>query len=94
MMINTVSKIVRNGQITIPSRIRKNLHLQDGDLMRFDVKHHQLVITPVSIVDKDQRYYFSQKWQKAIRKSEQEIKKGKFKTYRSVEELKTDLIND
>ena len=94
MTINSVSKIVRNGQITIPSRIRKDMHLKDGDLVRFDVKSYRLVMTPVSIVDKSQEYYFSQKWQKAIKKSGREIAKGKFTTYRSAEELKNDLVND
>ena len=92
-MIKAISKVVRNGQLTIPSKIRKVLHIKDGDLVRFDIKDQQLVITPVSIVDKDQTYFFSEKWQTAIKESEKDIQEGKYSKYRSAEELRKDIEN-
>ena len=92
-MIKPISKIVRNGQLTIPAKIRKVLHIKDGDLVSFDVLNNQLVITPVSIVSKDQTYFFSEKWQKAIQESEKAIQEGQYSTYHSAEELKKDIEN-
>ena len=88
------SKVVRNGQLTIPAKIRKTLHIQDGDMVRFDVQNNQLIVTPVSIIDKDQNYFFSEKWQKAIKTSEKAIKTGKYSAYSSVKDLQKDIEND
>ena len=90
-MLRAVSKVVRNGQLTIPSKIRKVLHIKDNDLIRFDVTDNKIVITPVSIVNKDQVYFFTEKWQKVIKKAEGAIKKGKYSVYHSGKELKKDV---
>jgi AbrB family looped-hinge helix DNA binding protein len=93
-MIMPVSKMVRNGQLTIPAKIRKTLHIQDGDLVRFDVHNNQLIVTPVSIIDKDQAYFFSEKWQKAVKTSEKAVREGKYASYSSAKDLKKDIGND
>ncbi len=93
-MIMAISKMVRNGQLTIPAKIRKTLHIQDGDLVRFDVQNNQMIVTPVSIIDKDQGYFFTAKWQKAVKASEKAIREGKCSTYSSAKEFKKDVGND
>ena len=90
-MLKIVSKIARNGQLTIPSRIRNILHIKDGDLVRFDIKNAQLLVTPVSIVNKDQAYFFTKEWKESVKKSEESIKKGKYSVYHSAEELRKDI---
>jgi len=89
-----ISKVVRNGQVTIPSPIRKSLHIQDGDFVRLDVKNNQLIITPVSVINKDQSYFFTEKWQKAIHASEKAIHKGEHSVYHSAKELREDIEHD
>ena len=93
-MIMAISKVVRNGQLTIPAKIRKTLHIHDGDIVRFDVQNNQLIVTPVSIIDKDQGYFFTKKWQKAVKTSEKAIREGKYSAYSSAKELKKDIEND
>jgi AbrB family looped-hinge helix DNA binding protein len=93
-MENILSKVVRNYQITIPSKVRKVLNIKEGDLIKFELRDSEVVLIPVSIVKKEQAYFFTKKWQKAIKKSEEEIKKGKFSVYRSSKELEKELEND
>lgn len=93
-MIKAIGKIVRNGQLTVPTQIRKILHIKDGDFVRFDVKDTHLIMTPVSVVDKDQSYFFSEKWQKAVKESEEAIQKGRFVKYNSAQKLKKDIVDD
>jgi AbrB family looped-hinge helix DNA binding protein len=93
-MIMAISKVVRNGQLTIPAKIRKTLHIQDGDVVRFDVQNNQLIVTPVSIIDKDQAYFFTEKWQKAVKTSEKAILEGKHSVYSSAKKLKKNIEND
>ena len=93
-MLEVVSKVARNGQFTIPSKIRKILHIKEGDLLRFEIKDNQIIVIPVSVVNRDQAYFFTKKWQKSIQQSEKAIEKGEYSTYHSAEELKKDIEND
>ena len=93
-MTEFIGKVNRNGQFTLPSKIRKILHIKEGDLFRFEIKDNKIILTPVSVVDKSQVYFFSKKWQKSIQESEKDIKKGKYSVYHSAEELKKDIENE
>jgi len=42
-----VSKIGRRGQIAIPSKIRQELDLQEGDRIAFIAKGNEIVIQPL-----------------------------------------------
>ncbi len=90
-MSTTITKIARHYQVTIPSEIRRNCALKEGDLVNFEIRNGEIVINPICIVKKDQAYFYSNKWQKAIKKSEKEIKAGRYKTYRNSQELKKDI---
>jgi len=89
-MSTTVSKIARHYQVTIPHSIRKISGLKEGELVNFVVRGGEIIMTPVCIVKKDQAYFFSEKWQKAIKNSEEELKKGQYKVYTAGKELEKD----
>ncbi|MBI5418364.1 AbrB/MazE/SpoVT family DNA-binding domain-containing protein [Candidatus Poribacteria bacterium] len=86
-MSNTISKIARHYQVTIPRSIRKISGLKEGELINFEVRDGEIVITPVCVVKKDQSYFFNEKWQKTINNSEEEIIKGNYKVYHNSKEL-------
>ena len=86
-----VSKIARHYQVTIPRIIREISGLKEGELVNFEVRNGEIIITPVCVVKKEQAYFFSPKWQKAVKKSEEELKKGHYKVYRSGKGLEKDI---
>jgi len=86
-----MAKIVRNGQLTIPARIRKILHLHDGDLVKFALEDNHLVITPVTVIDKGQEYFYTKEVQEEVKKSEALVKKGRVKKYTSADSIIKDL---
>lgn len=45
------SKITSKGQATIPAEIREALHLKAGDVLLFEVKNHQAVISKAEPFD-------------------------------------------
>jgi len=45
----------------------------------------------VGLIDPEQSWWWTEKWQKEERKSEQEIRKGKFKEFSSIDNLIKDL---
>jgi len=93
-MLETIGRIARNGHLTIPSKIRKILNIQDGDIVRFSVEDNKIVIAPGVIVDKNQVYFFSERCQKEIRGSEKEFKEGKYSSYTSIKDLKKAVDSD
>ncbi len=42
-----LSKIGRRGQISIPSKIRQELHLQEGDRLAFVCRGDEVVLQPI-----------------------------------------------
>ena len=90
-MKEIVKEIARNGHFTIPKEIRKSLGIKDGDFVRLTIRNGQIVVTPLILVDKDQKYFFSTECQKEIKEAEEAFEKGNFSTYKSVEGLKKDI---
>ncbi|MCK4244594.1 MAG: AbrB/MazE/SpoVT family DNA-binding domain-containing protein [Candidatus Omnitrophica bacterium] len=87
----TVAKITRHYQVVIPKEVREKSGLKEGDLVSFQEKDGEIIMNPVRVVRKDQTYFWSKRWQESIKKSEEEIKKGDYKIYRSGKELKKDV---
>lgn len=87
----SLSKVTRHGQITLPAAVRKELDIEEGDLVEIEVVDDRAVVTPKKLVDKSQVYFWTEEWQKGEAEAEADIKAGRVKTYDSVEELLEDL---
>ena len=89
--MTTLSRVTRHGQITLPAAVRKELDIQEGDLVEIEVVDDRAVVTPKKLVDKSQAYFWTEKWQKGEAEAEADIKAGRVKAFDSVEELLKDL---
>jgi len=85
------SKLTRNGQITIPASVRKELGVEEGDLVEIEVVDEKAVLIPKRLVDKNQAYFWTEKWQDAEKEADEDIRAGRVKGFDSVEELTKDL---
>jgi AbrB family looped-hinge helix DNA binding protein len=85
------SKVTRHGQITLPASIRKQLGIEEGDLVEIRIEDEKAVLLPKKLVDKSQAYFWTSKWQKGEQEADEDIKAGRTKTFNSVEELLEDL---
>jgi len=86
-----VVKVARNYQITVPREIREKCNLKEGDLVNFEIRDSEIVLNPVCVVKKEQAFFFKPGWQHMVGKSEEEIKKGRCKTYRNAKLLERDM---
>ncbi|MBN1445106.1 MAG: AbrB/MazE/SpoVT family DNA-binding domain-containing protein [Candidatus Omnitrophica bacterium] len=86
-MSSSVVKVARNYQITLPREIREKCNLKEGDLLNFEIRDSEIVLNPVCVVKKEQAFFFKPDWQDMVKKSEEEIKKGRCKTYRNAKSL-------
>jgi len=85
------SKLTRHGQITIPASVRKELGVEEGDLVEIEVVDEKAVLTPKSLVDKNQAYFWTKKWQDAEKEADEDVRAGRVQGFDSVEELIKDL---
>lgn len=85
------SKVTRHGQVTLPASVRKRLGIEEGDLVEIEIEDERAVLVPKRLVDKSQAYFWTKKWQEGERESDEDIKAGRVKTYKKVEELIEDL---
>ena len=84
-------KIRKNAQITLPARIRKAVHLEDGDLLDCEIDDGKVVLTPKKIIDKRDAWFWSSDWQKAEAEAQKDIESGNTKEFDSVDDLLADL---
>ena len=85
------SKITRNGQVTLPASVRRELGIQEGDLVEIVVDDEKAVLLPKKIVDKSQAYFWTKEWQEAEREASRDIAAGRVKTFDTAEELVKEL---
>jgi len=85
------TKVTRHGQITLPVSVRKQLGIEEGDLIEIDVEDEKAVLMPKKLVDKSQAYFWTRQWQEGEREADEDIKAGRVKTFDSVDELIQDL---
>jgi len=77
----------KNAQITLPSGIRKAVHLQDGDVLDCEIHDGQIVLTPKKLIDKRDAWFWSPDWQKAEAEAQSDIDSGNVEEFDSVDAL-------
>ncbi|MGB2800248.1 MAG: AbrB/MazE/SpoVT family DNA-binding domain-containing protein [Dehalococcoidia bacterium] len=85
------SKVTRHGQITLPASVRRELGVEEGDMVEIEVVDDKAVLVPKKLVDKSQAYFWTSKWQQAEKEADEDITAGRVRTFDSVEELLEDL---
>ncbi len=89
-----IEEAVRVGakhQVTIPSRISKALRLKKGDHMLMRLVGGRVEMVPVSLIPKEQLWFWTREWQEKEREAEEALARGDVKEFDSVEDLLKDL---
>jgi antitoxin MazE len=89
--METLVKVTRNGQITIPAEVRRELGIEEGDYMEVTMKDGVIVISPAQVVDRRQAYFWSKKWQREEREADEDIEAGRIRVFDDVDSLIADL---
>lgn len=86
-----VLQIRRNFQITLPAAIRKRLRLHIGDILDTEIKGDKIIIVPKKTIDAEQAWFWTKEWQEAEKEAEADLRAGRVKKFKNVEELIKDL---
>ena len=87
----TLTKVTRNGQVTLPAPARRALQVEEGDYIEVRVTEDSIVLTPKKLVDKSQAYFWSPSWQAAEREASQDIAAGRVHKAKNVDDLIANL---
>ncbi|MFA9404833.1 MAG: AbrB/MazE/SpoVT family DNA-binding domain-containing protein [Anaerolineales bacterium] len=83
----TLTKITRNGQITLPVAVRRAANLEEGDLIAVVVEGDTIRLSPQKLIDKSQAYFWSDDWQKGEYEASEDIDAGRIQEFEDVDAL-------
>ena len=86
-----LTKVTRNGQVTIPSELRRQIGIEEGDLIELEAVGDHLILVPKKLIDKSQTYFWTPKWQAAEREAQSDVDEGRIEEFESVADLLKDL---
>lgn len=89
--MGTIVRLNRKGQLTLPSPLRKMVHIEPGDYVELKVVDGGLLLTPKVLVDKEQAYFWTEEWQAGERQADADIAAGRVADFDSVDALIADL---
>ena len=82
-----LTKVTRNGQITLPAAVRRAAGIKEGDLVAVTLEREAIILTPKRLVDKSQAYFYTEAWQMGEREANRDIAEGRLDEYADVDAL-------
>jgi len=64
------------GGFTIPQEVRDQLQLEEGDQVIVSVRDGSIVLTPASVIPRDQEWFWTPEWQAKEAEADSELARG------------------
>ena len=80
-------QVREKAQIIISSKIRKALGIKEGNYLEAEVEDNKIVLIPKVLVGKTKTVTLSKKGEEILKEALKDVKKGRIKEFKSVEEL-------
>lgn len=85
-------RIRKNKQITLPTKLCKQYHLEDGDLLEAEPNNDgTILLRPKKLIDKSPAWFWTEAWQAGEREAQAQIDRGEAVEFESLEDLLRDL---
>ncbi len=79
-------------QLTLPLSVRKQLHIAEGDYLEVQVQEGAIILKVKRLIDKEQEWFWTRRWQEGEREAEADIQHGRTKKFddavSAIEQLK------
>jgi AbrB family looped-hinge helix DNA binding protein len=86
--MNTVLQIRSNGQITLPTSVRRQAHLKEGDLLEIILEPDgSLRLVPKLAIDRSQAFFWTKRWQQAEHMVEDDLQAGRYQDFDTMDDL-------
>jgi len=80
-------QVRKKAQVTLPQSVRKALNIEEGDFLDVQVQDGQIVLRVKKLVDKEQAWFWTERWQAMEREVEEQYARGEGKVFDSAEEF-------
>ena len=84
-------QVRKKAQVTLPSSVRQSLNIEEGDFLDVRVKDGEIVLRVKKLVDKEQAWFWTKRWQEGERKADEDIRAGRVHSFKNAEEAVTFL---
>lgn len=75
--MSNLVQVRKKSQITLPQSVREKLDIEEGDFLDFQVRENEVVFKVKKLVDKDQAWFWTKRWQEGEREANEDIKAGR-----------------
>lgn len=90
-MAESVVKVQKNKNITLPMWLLNRFHMSAGDFVRLEETQEGALLKPAKLIDPSQAYFWTKEWQVGEQEAEEDIRKRRVKRSKSVNELMKEL---
>ncbi len=84
-------KVTRGGQVTLPAGLRRAANIEIGDYLEVQLIDDGLMLSPKEVIDKSQKYFWTESWQEGEREAQADLQSGRIKRFERLEDLFADL---
>lgn len=78
-------QVRKKAQVTLPLSVRRKLGIEEGDVLDVQVRDSEIVMRVKKLVDKDQAWFWTKRWQEGERQADEDIKAGRVYHFPDVE---------
>jgi len=79
-------QVRKKAQVTLPQSVRQSLNIEEGDFLDVRVKDGEIVLRLKKLVDKEQAWFWSKRWQQGEAEAEADIRAGRVHSFDSANE--------
>ncbi len=79
-------QVRKKAQVTLPQSVRQALNIEEGDFLDVRVKDGEIVLRVKKLVDKEQAWFWTKRWQEGEREAEEDIRAGRTHSFDGAQE--------
>jgi len=79
-------QVRKKAQVTLPNSVRQSLNIQEGDFLSVTVQDGEIVLRVKRLVDKEQAWFWTRRWQEGEREAEEDIRAGRIHSFDGAKE--------
>ncbi|TMG27933.1 MAG: AbrB/MazE/SpoVT family DNA-binding domain-containing protein [Chloroflexi bacterium] len=80
---NSLAVLRRKNQLTLPAEVARAAHLEEGDPVEVRLVKGGILLRPKKLVDAEQAWFWTSKWQDGERRASADIAKGRVERFES-----------
>ncbi|MBL7208942.1 MAG: AbrB/MazE/SpoVT family DNA-binding domain-containing protein [Dehalococcoidia bacterium] len=69
-------QVRKKAQLTLPQSVRRELGIEEGDFLDVRVQDGAVVLKVKKLVDKEQAWFWTKRWQQGEREAEEDVSSG------------------